>query len=253
MTANVVVHLTCGLGNRLFAIMRMLHKYKNGVAFVWEPLGSENVQFADLFYAPELNITFIPYSSRTTIQIDEWISSETRKTLNLTGKLIAPQHGIQRTYGCCLCGFPRCDPNIARLIHPNPNIAKSIRTMIQYMDPHRNALHIRNSPEANFLYSTSQHRIRKEVQKNYSYISFQRQKDYEFFRTIEATNTTLVQDDFRVTYRGRDTKQELLSSVFDMYALSYAKSITQTKVASSFSKFSSCLAKSRSHRRGKHL
>ena len=45
------VHLGCGLANRLFAMMRMMNRYKD-ITFIWEKLGDEYTSFDDLFETP---------------------------------------------------------------------------------------------------------------------------------------------------------------------------------------------------------
>lgn len=221
---SMIVHLGCGLGNRLFAIMNTL---QYNPFYVWETIGmDEPVSFADLFYAP--HIKFVTHSDASTIQIDKLVTS---KEFNMTGKTVGSSN---TTFGCCLCGPARCVQKVAQSIKPHPSLWADLERMKRRIDATRDTLHIRHDTTRK-LYQTKTSVLQRLSRHNYSFVAAEQREHLRFF------HRSAVQDDVRTTYRGRRTRRELLSAVFDMYALSFGKHVHTTKRFSTFSRFSQCL------------
>tara|TARA_B100000482_G_C12609869_1_gene298585 strand:- start:2705 stop:3451 length:747 start_codon:yes stop_codon:yes gene_type:complete len=228
------IHLGCGLGNRLFAIMKMLPKYHN-VNFVWEKIGEDYIAFDDLFYLDGYSLNFSKYSESKFIHFHPWISETDRLDFNTTGKQEVKK---SNTIACCTCGFEHCEPDIIKHIYPHKSLWRPLVNLYHSMDKNRTSLHVRNNPKER-LYRPKLKHIKKFVKQNHSYIAFER---YEDVKWLDRTKyDTLLQNDFREMQYGRLTKNQLLSSVFDMYVLSFSKNTITTKKYSTFSKISNCL------------
>ena len=231
-----IVHLSCGLGNRLFAIMRMLTRYRK-VEFVWENMGThEHVSFFDLF---EFNypIKFNNFSTTSSILIDGWIRPQHKVIFNTTGKKILKSwtsDGVgYKTIGCCICGLPKCIPEIAKHILPHKSLQDDLKKIKLIINKSQSALHIRNNP-AESGYSPHPKHIRKFLKQKYSFVAFEKDGDVN-------QSKFLTQNHVRQYTHNRNTLTGLRSAVFDMFALSYAKDIISTKKYSSFHQMSSCL------------
>lgn len=230
----MIVHLGCGIGNRIFAIMYMLHKYNNSVHFVWEKMGEENVQFNDLFNASALNLSISTYSNSRTIQIHDWITKDDLKDFNLTGKQIRKK---SNTIACCTCGYPRCRKDIAKYIHPHHSLLHDLSTLKDKINTTGYTLHIRNDKHR-YTHRTLRKHMKKFLKlKNYTYIAVERNEDVNFLKRINIS--TILQDNIRHVQRGRSNMKSLLSSVFDIYALSFGNVIS-TRFRSTFSRLSDC-------------
>jgi len=227
------IHLGCGLGNRLFAIMKMLPKYHN-VNFVWEKIGQEYIAFDDLFYL-NYSINFSRYSESNTIQFHPWITEIDRLDFNTTGKQEVKK---SHTIACCTCGFEQCEPAIIKHIYPHKSLWKPLANLYRAMDKNRTSLHVRNNPKEPRYRPKIKH-IKNFVKQNHSFIAFERNEDIKWLN--RSKYATLLQQDFRKVNYGRSTRSELLSSVFDMYALSFSHRTISTKHHSSFSRISNCL------------
>ena len=228
------IHLGCGLGNRLFAIMKMLQKYHN-VNFVWEQMGKNYIAFEDLFYLDNFSINFSRYSQSKTMQFHSWISETDKLDFNITGKQIVKK---SNTIACCTCGFEQCEPDIVKHIYPHKSLWIPLIKLYYAMDKNRSSLHVRNNPQER-LYRPKLKHIKKFVRQNHSYIAFERYEDVKWLDRKKYD--TLLQSDFRKIQYGRSTRHELLSSVFDMYALSFSTKTISTKKYSTFTKMSNCL------------
>jgi hypothetical protein len=233
------VHLGCGLANRLFAMMRMMNRYKD-ITFIWEKLGNEYTSFDDLFET-SLKIRIQNYSPTNTIVIHPWDYKSYRE-FNFTSKYRLKKSwksdavGL-KTIGCCLCGRPLCVPEIARYIRPHESLRAEL-DVIKMKIQNMTALHIRDNPIEKG-YSPKWKHIRRLLYLNYSYVAFENKHHLQYLHHV------LKQEDVRKATRNRNTLQGLRSAVFDMYALSFASSIRSTKAFSTFHQMSACIKKSR--------
>ena len=247
------IHLGCGIANRIFAIMNALHRYDiESVHFIWEKLDDDDTQFHDLFSTPlNLKISnsnrFLSKTNLTNISIHKWITKQDLQGFNLHNKKIVKR---SNTIACCTCGLPKCFPFFLKNLSPHTSILQSLVKLNQSMQSRRHlpALHIRNDPhykndaKIRIMHTKQKHIKFILTSHNFSYISFERQKDVTLYANM--TRNAITQDVIRNTTRrvGNISRfSQSISAVYDIYALSFAKYIISTKKHSTFSLLSKCL------------